>query len=243
MKPVKSIPPHPVPTSARILLEAEALSKTYRLAETGIPILEDLSLTVRAGEMVAIVGASGAGKSTLLHLLGGLDRPTAGSVRIDGFDITKSTELDLCSFRNRQIGFVFQFHHLLPEFTALENVMMPLLIGGVGRGDARLRAEALIARVGLASRADHRPGALSGGEQQRVALARALVASPCLLLADEPTGNLDQRTGADILQLLLELRREERLTAILVTHNEDLAAACDRVLLLRDRRLVVPSSN
>ena len=121
--------------------------------------------------------------------------------------------------------------------------MMPLLIGGVGRGDARLRAEALIARVGLASRADHRPGALSGGEQQRVALARALVASPCLLLADEPTGNLDQRTGADILQLLLELRREERLTAILVTHNEVLAAACDRVLLLRDRRLVVPSSN
>ena len=227
----------------RILLEAQGLSKTYRLGETEIPILEDLSLTVRSGEMVAIVGASGAGKSTLLHLLGGLDRPTAGSVRIDGFDITKTTELDLSSFRNRQIGFVFQFHHLLPEFTALENVMMPLLIGGLGRREARVRAGNLIARVGLAGRADHRPGALSGGEQQRVALARALVAAPSLLLADEPTGNLDQRTGADILQLLLELRREERLTAILVTHNEDLAAACDRVLLLGDRRLVVSSSS
>lgn len=226
----------------RILLEAQGLTKTYRLAETEIPILEDLSLTVRAGEMVAIVGASGAGKSTLLHLLGGLDRPTAGSVRIDGFDITKTTELDLSSFRNRQIGFVFQFHHLLPEFTALENVMMPLLIGGLGRREARLRAGNLVARVGLASRADHRPGALSGGEQQRIALARALVAAPCLLLADEPTGNLDQRTGAEILQLLLELRREERLTAILVTHNEDLAAACDRVLLLGDRRLVATKS-
>jgi len=226
----------------RILLEAQGLSKTYRLGETEIPILENLSLTVRSGEMVAIVGASGAGKSTLLHLLGGLDRPTAGSVRIDGFDITKTTELDLSTFRNRQIGFVFQFHHLLPEFTALENVMMPLLIGGLGRREARLRAGSLIARVGLAGRADHRPGALSGGEQQRVALARALVAAPCLLLADEPTGNLDQRTGADILQLLLELRREERLTAILVTHNEDLAAACDRVLLLGDRRLVASSN-
>ena len=225
----------------RILLQAQGLTKTYRLAETEIPILDDLSLTVRAGEMVAIVGASGAGKSTLLHLLGGLDRPTAGSVQIDGFDITKTTELDLSSFRNRQIGFVFQFHHLLPEFTALENVMMPLLIGGLGRREARLRAGKLIARVGLVGRADHRPGALSG-EQQRVALARALVAAPCLLLADEPTGNLDQRTGADILQLLLELRREERLTAILVTHNEDLAAACDRVLLLEDRRLVPTAS-
>ncbi|MFZ4626799.1 MAG: ABC transporter ATP-binding protein [Blastocatellia bacterium] len=242
-------PPSPSPVRSRvrgedrILLEAEGLTKAYRLAETEIPILEDLSLTIRSGEMVAIVGASGAGKSTLLHLLGGLDRPTAGSVRIDGFDITKTSELDLSTFRNRQIGFVFQFHHLLPEFTALENVMMPLLIGGLGRREARVRAGDLIARVGLAGRAAHRPGALSGGEQQRVALARALVAAPCLLLADEPTGNLDHRTGADILQLLLELRREERLTAILVTHNEDLAAACDRVLLLADRRLVDSSSS
>jgi lipoprotein-releasing system ATP-binding protein len=248
MKKVGSVTRHDHPSVRRevrpsgaepvTLLEASGLSKSYQLAGVDLSILEDVSLTVRTGEMVAIVGASGSGKSTLLHLLGGLDRPTSGRLQIGGFDITKSTELDLCRFRNQQIGFVFQFHHLLPEFTALENVMMPLLIRGIDSDVARAQAIEWMARVGLTARQGHRPGALSGGEQQRVALARALVTAPSLLLADEPTGNLDQRTGAEILDLLLQVRKEEQLAAVVVTHNESLAQACDRVLLLRDRRLV-----
>ena len=230
---------------SEVLIEAAGLSKIYGGVESPgvvpvvipVVIFEELGLAVRDRELVAIIGASGIGKSTLLHILGGLDRPTAGSLKMGGFDIAKSSELDLARFRNQQIGFVFQFHHLLPEFTALENIMMPLLISGSTRKDALPRARKLLERVGLDSRAQHRPGELSGGEQQRVALARALVNRPRLLLADEPTGNLDQGTGDEILELLRELQAEGGLTAIVVTHNEKLAAACDRVLKLENRRL------
>lgn len=220
-----------------VLIEATGLAKVYGAGESPVVVFEELGLTVRDRELVAIIGASGIGKSTLLHILGGLDRPTAGSLKMGGFDIAKSSELDLARFRNQQIGFVFQFHHLLPEFTALENIMMPLLISGSTRKDALPPARKLLERVGLDSRARHRPGELSGGEQQRVALARALVNGPRLLLADEPTGNLDQGTGDEILELLRELQAEGGLTAIVVTHNEKLAAACDRVLKLEHRRL------
>jgi lipoprotein-releasing system ATP-binding protein len=188
--------------------------------------------------MVAVVGASGAGKSTLLHLLGGLDRPTAGSVILDKFDIFKVSDVDLTRLRNRKIGFVFQFHHLLLEFSALENVMMPLLVGGEKGRAARARARDLLQRVGLQAREAHRPGELSGGERQRVALARALVQSPLLLLADEPTGNLDQRTGDEVQALLRRLHAEEHLTSVIVTHNKRLAATCDRVLHLEGGRLI-----
>lgn len=219
------------------IIRATGLSRVYQSGENSIAVFEDLSLAVGKGELVSIVGASGVGKSTLLHTLGGLDRPNAGSLTIAGFDITKSTELDLARFRNQQIGFVFQFHHLLPEFSALENIMMPLLISGSTRRAARPQAHDLLERVGLTARANHRPGELSGGEQQRVALARALVNKPLLLLADEPTGNLDQRTGDEILDLLQRLREERALTAVIVTHNERLAAASDRILRLENRQL------
>lgn len=214
------------------LLVAQSLTKVYRGVGSGITVFQDLSLTLQKGEMIAIVGASGAGKSTLLQLLGGLDRPTAGTVFLDDFDMFKNGELQLASLRNRRIGFVFQFHHLLPEFSALENVMMPLLIGGQSRAVAADRAHDLLRRVGLTTRTAHRPGELSGGERQRVALARALVAAPTLLLADEPTGNLDQRTGEEVFALLRQLHTTENLTSIIVTHNEQLAATCDRVLHL-----------
>lgn len=220
-----------------VLLRAVNLTKIYSGRAEDVVVFRDLNLEVARGEMVAISGESGAGKSTLLHLLGGLDRPTSGSVKVDEFDIAKNAELDLACFRNRRIGFVFQFHHLLPEFSAAENVMMPLLIGGAAKREAARRADVLLNRVGLAWRAAHRPGELSGGEQQRVALARALVASPALLLADEPTGNLDQRTGDEVHALIRELQREERLTAVVVTHNEKLASLCDRALRLEDGAL------
>lgn len=214
------------------LLVAQSLTKVYRGVGGDITVFQDLHLTLRKGEMVAIVGASGAGKSTLLHLLGGLDRPTSGAVFLDDFDMFKNGELQLAALRNRRIGFVFQFHHLLPEFSALENVMMPLLIGGQPRAVAAERANDLLQRVGLTTRTAHRPGEMSGGERQRVALARALVAAPTLLLADEPTGNLDQRTGEEVFAVLRQLHRTENLTSIIVTHNEQLAATCDRVLHL-----------
>lgn len=213
-----------------MLLRAYDLTKIYSGRAEEVVVFRDLNLEVERGEMVAITGESGAGKSTLLHLLGGLDRPTSGSVKIDEFDIAKNAELDLACFRNRRIGFVFQFHHLLPEFSAKENVMMPLLIGGMAKREAANRADVLLNRVGLAGRAGHRPGELSGGERQRVALARALVYSPSLLLADEPTGNLDQRTGDEVHALIGQLQKEEKLTAVIVTHNEKLAALCDRAL-------------
>ena len=214
------------------LLSAQNLTKVYRGVGEDVVVFQDLNLTIHKGEMIAIVGASGAGKSTLLHLLGGLDRPTSGTVVLDDFDMFKNGELQLAALRNRRIGFVFQFHHLLPEFSALENVMMPLLIGGQTRSEAGSRARALLQRVGLEKRLAHRPGELSGGERQRVALARALVATPALLLADEPTGNLDQRTGEEVFELIRHLHAAEALTSIIVTHNEQLAASCHRVLHL-----------
>jgi lipoprotein-releasing system ATP-binding protein len=220
------------------LLRAVGLTKVYRGRAEEVVVFRDLSLEVKRGEMVAVVGESGAGKSTLLHLLGGLDRPTAGSVILDKFDIFKVGDVDLTRLRNRKIGFVFQFHHLLPEFSALENVMMPLLVGGLKKREASASAQALLQRVGLEKRAAHRPGELSGGERQRVALARALVWSPALLLADEPTGNLDQRTGEEVADLIHHLHAAEQLTSVIVTHNERLAATCDRVLHLDQGKLV-----
>ena len=225
------------------LLRASNLTKIYRGRVEEVVVFRDLQLEVARGEMLAITGASGAGKSTLLHLLGGLDKPTAGRVILGEFDSAKIAEVDWARFRNRAVGFVFQFHHLLPEFSALENAMMPLLIGGVTKREAGVRAERLLARVGLAERAAHRPGELSGGEQQRVALARALVNAPQLLLADEPTGNLDERTGEVLHALLRELQQADGLTAVIVTHNRHLAAQCDRVLRLENGRLEeVPNS-
>jgi lipoprotein-releasing system ATP-binding protein len=219
------------------LVEVSGLTKTYPTAAGPLEVLRDLDLDVQRGEMLAIVGASGVGKSTLLHILGGLDVFDAGSVRIGDAAIDVMKPEERVAFRNRHVGFVFQFHHLLPEFTALENVEMPLRIAGRPAGERRDRAERLLARVGLAQRTTHRPGALSGGEQQRVALARALVAHPMLLLADEPTGNLDEATAADLQHLLRDMHREHDLTSVIVTHNPTLAAACDRTLHLESRRL------
>ena len=220
-----------------VFLEATNLGKTYDSGRNSVVVFEGLSLAIAQGEMVAIVGRSGVGKSTLLHLLGGLDRPTSGSVKIAEFDIFKVTDVDLARFRNREIGFVFQFHHLLAEFNALENVMMPLLINRAPWKEARQRAGALLAGVGLSSRVAHRPGELSGGEQARVAVARALIASPRLLLADEPTGDLDGGTSEEIHSLLREVHKSRQLTSVIATHNERLAAVCDRVLRLENGRL------
>lgn len=220
------------------LVRAANLTKIYAGRAEQIVVFRDLNLEIARGEMVAIVGSSGAGKSTLLHLLGGLDHASSGSITVGEFDLEKNAELDLARFRNRQIGFVFQFHHLLPEFSATENVMMPLLINGTVKREARTRARDLLHRVGLISRAEHRPGELSGGERQRVALARALACSPMLLLADEPTGNLDERTGINVHNLIRELQTEAKLTAVIVTHNERLAATCDRVLRMEDGKLI-----
>jgi lipoprotein-releasing system ATP-binding protein len=224
-------------TRKTIVLRAEGLTKIYEGPNQPVEVFRDLDLKIGRGEMIAITGASGAGKSTLLHLLGGLDRPTSGTVIVGEFDIAKNAELDLARFRNRHIGFVFQFHHLLPEFSAAENVMMPLLIGGVARREAMARGRELLSRVGLAGRAEHRPGELSGGEQQRVALARALAVSPMLLLADEPTGNLDERTGEAVHALIRQIQIEENLTAVVATHNERLAARCDRTLRMENGSL------
>jgi lipoprotein-releasing system ATP-binding protein len=223
--------------SDNAFLRARRLTKSYESGLRRVVVFDGLSLDIAKGEMVAVVGPSGAGKSTLLHILGGLDRPTAGTVKLREFDIFEVSDVDLARFRNREIGFIFQFHHLLPEFTALENVMMPLLISRVSQRAAKQRAEVVLESVGLSERATHRPGELSGGEQARVALARALVTNPRLLLADEPTGDLDSRTGESIHNLLKEVHRSQELTSIIVTHNERLASICDRVLHLEDGRL------
>lgn len=199
-----------------------------------MPVLRDVDLCLEAGDMVAIVGASGVGKSTLLHVLGTLDLPTSGSILFNGEEITRMGPSRLADFRNREIGFVFQFHHLLPEFTALENVMMPALIQRIARDVAARRARDILGRVGLSHRLTHKPSELSGGEQQRVALARAMVLQPSLLLADEPTGNLDKRTGQEIHDLFLELNRERGSTLLVVTHNPDLAAMMPRCLCMLD---------
>jgi lipoprotein-releasing system ATP-binding protein len=211
---------------------ATDLWKSYPVAGRRLEVLRGLSLTVAQGEMVAIMGASGVGKSTLLHLLGGLDRPDSGSIRVGDHLITGMSDPDLVAFRNRRVGFVFQFHHLLPEFSAVENAEMPLRIARLAAVDARPRATDLLTKVGLADRLDHRPGMLSGGEQQRVAVARALVNQPALLLADEPTGDLDEGTADSMHGLLRDMHREFGLTAILATHNPRLAEQCDRILRL-----------
>ncbi len=223
---------------SEVLLRAAGIDKSYVVAGQRLHILRGLDLDVRRGEIVAIMGASGVGKSTLLHVLGGLDRPDGGTVTVDGFDLAAAADAALVAFRNRHVGFVFQFHHLLPEFSALENVEMPLRIARVPAAAARPVASRLLERVGLAARLTHRPGMLSGGEQQRVAVARALVRQPSLLLADEPTGSLDEQTGDDLHALLLDMHREFGLTAILATHNPRLADRCDRVLRLEAGRLV-----
>src|SRR5215469_5362164 len=212
------------------LLKAEKLTKIYQTGGSRVVVFEDLDLEIVEGEMAAIVGPSGAGKSTLLHLIGGLDRPTEGTVKLLQFDIYKLGDVDLARFRNREVGFIFQLHNLLPEFTALENVMMPLLVRRAAREEARQLAASMLDRVGLGDRVMHRPGELSGGEQARVALARALVGGPKLLLGDEPTGDLDSRTSESVHSLLKEIHKSCGLTSVIVTHNERLAAICDRVL-------------
>jgi lipoprotein-releasing system ATP-binding protein len=219
------------------LIALRNLSKEYVDGPRVVRVLSGLDLEISAGERVAIVGESGVGKSTLLHIVGTLDRPTGGEVWFDGENLTSKSDRDLAHFRNREIGFIFQFHHLLPDFTALENVMMPALIGGTSTEAARRRARQLLERVGLAERLEHRPGELSGGEQQRVAVARALVQEPRAVLADEPTGNLDPATGEGVQNLLMELNREHDITLVVVTHSATLAAAMDRTLRLTAGRI------
>jgi lipoprotein-releasing system ATP-binding protein len=218
-------------------IEAAAVDKSYMVGTARLPVLRQLDLSVEKGEMIAVVGASGVGKSTLLHVLGGLDRIDGGSVRIDGQDLAAMGPDALTAFRNRNVGFVFQFHHLLPEFTALENAGMPMRIARSAAAERDGRASALLGRVGLAERLTHKPGMMSGGEQQRVAIARALVMDPLLLLADEPTGDLDEHTAETLHELLREMHRERGLTSIIATHNPRLAAACDRVLRLEEGKL------
>ena len=218
-------------------LDARGIVKSYPVGGRSPAVLRDLDLQVDAGEMAAVVGASGVGKSTLLHVLGGLDRVDQGTIAIDGTELTRLGGAEIVAFRNHSVGFVFQFHHLLPEFNAVENAEMPMRIARTPLADARARAEELLRRVGLGERLTHVPGMLSGGEQQRVAVARALVMHPKLLLADEPTGDLDEATAESLHGLLRDMHRDFGLTSVIATHNPRLAAACDRVWRLEGGRL------
>ena len=220
------------------MIETKGLQKTFRHPAGQQEVLKGIDLTIRNGEMVALMGASGVGKSTLLHILGTLDRPTGGTVLHDGIDVFSLSGKAITGFRNRKVGFVFQFHHLLPEFTALENVMMPgLLAGNEDREELKERARTLLEELGLAGRLQHRPGELSGGEQQRVAVARALFLNPSVVLADEPTGNLDTRTGQDLFELLSRLNMEKGITFVIATHDKDLSGRCQRVISLTDGKI------
>ncbi len=232
------------------LIKAEDIKKSFETKAGELQVLKGIDLEIRQGEMVGVIGASGAGKSTLLHILGALDKPSSGRVLYGDTDIFSIDRNALAAFRNSTIGFVFQFHHLLPEFSAVENVMMPGLISvgqwrpgakkKAGHEQIRARAEQLLAEFGLSERKGHRPGELSGGEQQRVAVARALILDPKVVLADEPSGNLDTHTGAELFNILVNLNRERGITFILVTHNEALSGRCDRVLGMEDGRLINP---
>ena len=219
------------------VIRAESLAKTYAEGKMRTPVFNSLDLNVQAGETVAIVGASGAGKSTLLHLLGGLDTPTSGEVYVAGQKMSALSDGARGQLRNRALGFVYQFHHLLPEFTALENVMMPVMLGGSDVATASQRAKDLLERVGLGHRIEHKPGELSGGERQRAAVARALVNQPGCVLGDEPTGNLDEKTAATVFELMLELNRAHKTSLVLVTHDRRLARKLDRVLELHEGKL------
>ncbi len=219
-------------------LEVENLCKSYRSGSENIQILVDLNLEVRQGEMLAVTGASGSGKSTLLHLVGGMEQADSGSILLQGVNVGCLLGEQLSQFRNTEIGFVFQFHHLLPEFSAIENVMFPLLLRRLSFNQAEKRAKSLLGEVGLGKRLEHKPGELSGGEQQRVAVARALVGDPKLLLADEPTGNLDDHTSKSIYKLLLKVHRQHHLTSIVVTHSQSLASLCDSQKCLHEGGLI-----
>jgi lipoprotein-releasing system ATP-binding protein len=218
-------------------IEVFEVTKSYPVGGMLLTVLRGLELTLEQGEMVAIVGASGVGKSTLLHALGGLDSIDQGRIRIGSAELGRMSDAELVAFRNKNVGFVFQFHHLLPEFTALENAEMPMRIARRPSAERHARATGLLTRVGLAERLEHKPGMLSGGEQQRVAIARALIMDPALLLADEPTGDLDEHTAEVLHDLLRDMHRERGLTSIIATHNPKLAASCDRVLRLEDGKL------
>ena len=219
---------------AQIAVECRALVKSYPTPEGDLPVLTGVDLEIRRGEIGAVTGESGAGKSTLLHLLGGLDRPTSGEIAVDGVELSRISDGELATFRNRQIGFVFQFHYLLPDFTAVENVAMPGLMAGVPASEAHATAEALLEAVELSTRRHHRPSELSGGEQQRVAVARALLNSPSVVLADEPSGNLDHRHSKQLHDLMWSLARERGATFVIATHDRDLAMRADRQIALAD---------
>ena len=223
--------------SDQSLLSARGLRKTYLLGKRSLEVLRGVDVEIARGDFVALRGASGTGKSTLLHLLGGLDTPNAGEIFFDGQNVSHFSDRELTHFRNRRVGFVFQAYHLLPELTALENVCLPARVARIGVSTAARRAEELLGRVGLQGRLDHKPSELSGGEQQRVAIARALINEPELLLADEPTGNLDSRTGGEIIELLKSLRPEKQMTLIIATHDAKVAASAPRVIELVDGQI------
>ncbi|MFZ7202975.1 lipoprotein-releasing ABC transporter ATP-binding protein LolD [Avibacterium avium] len=221
-------------TEKQILLSCQNLTKVYQEGENQTQVLKDVTFSMEEGELVAIVGSSGSGKSTLLHTLGGLDQPTSGEVFIKGKSLQKASADELAKLRNQYMGFVYQFHHLMADFSALENVMMPMLIGKQNRSESQDRAEKMLQAVGLAHRIKHRPSALSGGERQRVAIARALVNNPALVLADEPTGNLDRKTTESIFELILKLNQEQKIAFLLVTHDLQLAEKLSRRMVMQD---------